>query len=78
MAEMSEEAAKQCWCPCGCGCHDDEGSPCGKLLPNGLCTDCDRGRHEIPPPESVDTSELIRMHESILAHLIEYQKAWSR
>jgi hypothetical protein len=63
-----------CWCPCGCGWkHDEFGEGEGTTFEkNGLCTDCHKGNHEIPP-DGVNPSleDLIRQTESYLAQMYQ-------
>lgn len=66
---------KHCWCPCGCGCPDDENAPCGRLLSDGLCSECAKGRHEVPPADvKPGVEELMRLHLEIAAYYAERLK----
>ena len=68
-----------CWCPCGCGCVDDSEAPCGPLLPNGLCADCDEGEHEMPPPGTSPAAEdLILKHMEIALYMMNKLKVGLR
>lgn len=57
----------ECWCPCLCGCI----GPDFVMNESGLCPDCEKGNHEIPPAQTKLVSRLIPLHESILA---QYRK----
>ncbi len=54
--------ARECWCPCNCGCTEPE-----ERMVAGLCRDCARGNHEIPP-EGVypGVEHLLPLHNSIV------------
>lgn len=62
---------RHCWCPCSCG-WDTEATT---LEENGLCYDCHRGNHEVPPAGvTVGVESLLEKHQEIVK---QYQRVLS-